>query len=199
MLDRAAAAGGREPRFGVPRGRHAEPGVRQLIEARVRRGELVPVALKAGARRSTGRRAETLEAGPAPAEELVHILSPFDPLIIQRKRLKVFFDYEHRFEAYVPKEKRVFGYSPCPCSSATRSSPPSTSRRIAGTEAPHSKMDMGREEAQPRRTSRRSKRSSAGSNVPGGGVRGPSDLDDCFQDIAVRRWRVVCVPRIRSG
>ena len=23
---------------------------------------------------------------------------------------RAFFDYEHRFEAYVPKEKRVFGY-----------------------------------------------------------------------------------------
>ena len=44
------------------------------------------------------------------AEDLVHILSPFDPLINQRKRLHLFFDYEHRFEAYVPKEKRVFGY-----------------------------------------------------------------------------------------
>ena len=45
---------------------------------------------------------------------MVHILSPFDPLIIQRKRLELFFDYQHRFEAYVPKEKRVFGYFACP-------------------------------------------------------------------------------------
>ena len=49
-----------------------------------------------------------------PASELVHILSPFDPLIIQRKRLKLFFDYDHRFEAYVPKEKRVLGYFALP-------------------------------------------------------------------------------------
>jgi uncharacterized protein YcaQ len=41
-------------------------------------------------------------------------LSPFDPLIIQRKRLKGFFDYEHVFEAYVPKEKRLFGYFTLP-------------------------------------------------------------------------------------
>jgi uncharacterized protein YcaQ len=40
----------------------------------------------------------------------VHILNPFDPLIIQRKRLQAIFDYEHRFEAYVPKEKRRYGY-----------------------------------------------------------------------------------------
>ena len=44
----------------------------------------------------------------------MHILSPFDPLIIQRKRTELFFDYGHRFEAYVPKEKRVFGYFALP-------------------------------------------------------------------------------------
>jgi uncharacterized protein len=44
----------------------------------------------------------------------VHILSPFDPLIIQRKRTHLFFDYEHRFEAYVPKHKRRFGYFALP-------------------------------------------------------------------------------------
>jgi uncharacterized protein YcaQ len=44
----------------------------------------------------------------------VHILSPFDPLIIQRKRTELFFDYGHRFEAYVPKEKRQFGYFALP-------------------------------------------------------------------------------------
>jgi uncharacterized protein YcaQ len=44
----------------------------------------------------------------------VHLLSPFDPLIIQRKRTHLFFDYEHRFEAYVPTEKRVFGYFALP-------------------------------------------------------------------------------------
>jgi len=46
--------------------------------------------------------------------EQTHILSPFDPLISQRKRLQLFFDYEHRFEAYVPKAKRTFGYFVCP-------------------------------------------------------------------------------------
>jgi uncharacterized protein YcaQ len=35
-------------------------------------------------------------------------------LIIQRKRTHLFFDYEHRFEAYVPKDKRLFGYFALP-------------------------------------------------------------------------------------
>jgi uncharacterized protein len=30
--------------------------------------------------------------------------------VLQRKRLQLFFGYEHRFEAYVPPKKRVFGY-----------------------------------------------------------------------------------------
>ena len=57
---------------------------------------------------------ETLESAGEQASRLVHILSPFDPLIIQRKRTQLFFDYEHRFEAYVPKEKRLFGYFALP-------------------------------------------------------------------------------------
>ncbi len=44
----------------------------------------------------------------------MHSLSPFDPLIIQRKRTELFFGYGHRFEAYVPKEKRLFGYFALP-------------------------------------------------------------------------------------
>ena len=91
-----------------------KPGVRQLVEPRVRRGELVPVALEGAGKAEHWAPAEALDATSAPSEELVHILSPFDPLIIQRKRLKLFFDYDHRFEAYVPREKRVFGYFALP-------------------------------------------------------------------------------------
>lgn len=46
--------------------------------------------------------------------QLNHILSPFDPLIIQRKRLSHLFDYDHLFEAYIPKEKRKYGYFALP-------------------------------------------------------------------------------------
>ena len=88
--------------------------VRRLIAPRVRGGELVPVALEGAGKQEHWAQPETLEAGGDAASELVHILSPFDPLIIQRKRTHLFFDYEHRFEAYVPKEKRVFGYFALP-------------------------------------------------------------------------------------
>ncbi|MEJ0035584.1 MAG: crosslink repair DNA glycosylase YcaQ family protein [Gammaproteobacteria bacterium] len=91
-----------------------KPAIRRLLETRVRRGELVPVEIEGAGKWRHYAKPETLEAPPSPPEELVHILSPFDPLMNQRKRSLLFFGYEHRFEAYVPKEKRVFGYFACP-------------------------------------------------------------------------------------
>ena len=91
-----------------------KPAIRRLIESRVRRKELVPVALEGAGKMEHWARPEALDIDAGPAEGLVHILSPFDPLIIQRKRLQLFFDYEHRFEAYLPKEKRVLGYFALP-------------------------------------------------------------------------------------
>jgi len=87
-----------------------KPAMRRLIETRIRRKDLVPVELEGAGKLQHWVRPETLDAALDPAQERVHILSPFDPLIHQRKRLLLFFDYEHRFEAYVPKDKRRFGY-----------------------------------------------------------------------------------------
>jgi uncharacterized protein len=88
----------------------SKPLVRRLIAGRVRRKELVPVQVGTV---EHWARPEFL-AEPHGESDLVHILSPFDPLIIQRKRLALFFGYRHLFEAYVPKEKRVLGYFVCP-------------------------------------------------------------------------------------
>jgi len=91
-----------------------KPAMRRVIEARARRNELVPVAVDGAGKVEHWARPETLDMVSGRTEEMLHILSPFDPLIIQRKRLALFFDYEHRFEAYLPKEKRVFGYFALP-------------------------------------------------------------------------------------
>ncbi len=92
----------------------SKAAVRQQIEARLRRHELVAVSLEGAGKQEHWAKPETLAETDAPQSELVHILSPFDPLIIQRKRTHLVFDYEHRFEAYIPKEKRQFGYFALP-------------------------------------------------------------------------------------
>jgi hypothetical protein len=40
----------------------------------------------------------------------VHILSPFDNAVIQRRRLQTLFDYDYTIECYVPAPKRIHGY-----------------------------------------------------------------------------------------
>jgi len=93
----------------------SKAAVRRAIEARVRKEQLVAVALDGAGKQEHWVRPETLEtAGESAASPLVHILSPFDPLIIQRKRTALIFGYSHKFEAYVPKAKRVFGYFALP-------------------------------------------------------------------------------------
>ena len=38
------------------------------------------------------------------------VLSPFDPLIWDRKRVKELFDFDYKIECYTPESKRKFGY-----------------------------------------------------------------------------------------
>ena len=42
------------------------------------------------------------------------ILSPFDNLVIQRKKLQHFFDFNYQIECYVPESKRKYGYFALP-------------------------------------------------------------------------------------
>lgn len=92
----------------------SKAAVRKLIEARIRKGELLSVALEGAGKQEHWATPEIIEATEGEPHDLVHLLSPFDPLIIQRKRTNLVFGHDHRFEAYVPKEKRKLGYFALP-------------------------------------------------------------------------------------
>jgi len=111
LIDRALTAQGviSAPSVMHPRLRFT-PELTEIIDDRVRRKQLVPVTVEGELHYATPEALQPLE----PTEPLVHILSPFDPLVIQRRRLKLFFGYEHVFEAYVKVEKRRFGYFTLP-------------------------------------------------------------------------------------
>lgn len=96
---------------------YLEPKMKQaigrLIERKVKSKELLEIKIENIEKESLYAQPETLDQKNSRSDR-THILSPFDPLIIQRKRLKNIFDYGHLFEAYIPKEKRRFGYFSLP-------------------------------------------------------------------------------------
>jgi uncharacterized protein YcaQ len=54
------------------------------------------------------------ETALAEAEDRVRLLAPFDPVVWDRDRFKLFWGWEYRLEAYTPPAKRRFGYYALP-------------------------------------------------------------------------------------
>jgi len=46
--------------------------------------------------------------------EVVRLLSPFDPVVWDRRRFELFWRWAYRFEAYTPAAKRKLGYYALP-------------------------------------------------------------------------------------
>jgi uncharacterized protein YcaQ len=44
----------------------------------------------------------------------VRLLAPFDPVVWDRRRFSLFWQWDYRFEAYTPPAKRVRGYYALP-------------------------------------------------------------------------------------
>ena len=53
--------------------------------------------------------ADVIQSLP-PLPDRIRLLSPFDPVIRDRKRLKWLFGFDYTIEIYVPPEKRKYGY-----------------------------------------------------------------------------------------
>jgi uncharacterized protein YcaQ len=87
--------------------------VNKALKRLVKSKEIVPVTVEGHEEDLYARAIDIdriLELEAKPSVEKVHILSPFDNLVIQRKRLKWLFDFDYQIECYVPEKKRKFGY-----------------------------------------------------------------------------------------
>jgi uncharacterized protein YcaQ len=47
-------------------------------------------------------------------DEAVRLLTPFDPVVWDRRRFEIFWNWAYRFEAYTPAPKRKLGYYALP-------------------------------------------------------------------------------------
>ncbi|MBI2504294.1 MAG: YcaQ family DNA glycosylase [Candidatus Latescibacteria bacterium] len=81
----------------------------ELTEA----GEAVRVQVE-GLEKETFFAWNPLLAAPRSRRRQLHLLSPFDNLVIDRRRTARFFDFEYRIECYTPAPKRKYGYFTLP-------------------------------------------------------------------------------------
>ena len=89
----------------------AGEGVHRAVEELVEMGEVVPVRLRGSDNGELFTPATTLEATASTRRSRrLHLLSPFDNLVIRRDWLSRFFDFEYTLECYVPARKRRYGY-----------------------------------------------------------------------------------------
>lgn len=85
--------------------------VSEVVDALIESGELLEVRIE-GRGETRFITSEFHVNGPKKkeAKESLHLLSPFDNAVIQRKRMKGLFGFDYTIECYVPEAKREFGY-----------------------------------------------------------------------------------------
>jgi uncharacterized protein YcaQ len=87
--------------------------LQKVLLKRLKSGELREVEVE-GLKEKFYVRDSDLRSFKSPDFDRARILSPFDPLVIQRKRTRDLFDFDYLLECYVPAPKRVFGYFTLP-------------------------------------------------------------------------------------
>ena len=86
--------------------------VRHRLKAQAAAGELEVRPSAAGERLYA--RPGTFDQPPRRPPDVVRILSPFDNLVIQRRRCAAVFGFDYTIECYLPAAKRQFGYFALP-------------------------------------------------------------------------------------
>lgn len=89
--------------------------IQEQLQLMVAAGTLVPVLIEKQEQSQYYTTPELLEKmAHLQIRKQLHILSPFDNLLIQRKRMEELFDFSYTLECYVPAAKRQVGYFALP-------------------------------------------------------------------------------------
>ncbi|MFC1716806.1 winged helix-turn-helix domain-containing protein [Candidatus Poribacteria bacterium] len=89
--------------------RHTD-GVSEAMEELVDSGEVVPVEIRGLDDEQYYALTRNVEEASKRSRRRIHILSPFDNLVIDRRRLRELFGFDYRLECYLPAAKRRHGY-----------------------------------------------------------------------------------------
>ncbi len=89
-----------------------KPLIRDTMQAMVSAGELNPIRVGGEVFHALPDSLELLKKPLARSQ--LKILSPFDNLVIQRKRMQHLFGFDYLIECYVPAAKRRYGYFTLP-------------------------------------------------------------------------------------
>ncbi|MBA3706292.1 MAG: winged helix-turn-helix domain-containing protein [Bacteroidetes bacterium] len=94
---------------------HLKEPVIKVLNKLLKEGKLVEIIINGLDKTifiSSGKKIKELKK--IELQEHVHLLSPFDNIVIQRKRLLRLFDFDYMMECYVPEAKRKYGYFTLP-------------------------------------------------------------------------------------
>ena len=90
---------------------HSRQSTKKIIAKLIEEKKIIPIAIQKNENEIYYTTSEILkQLNTKKVNDIIHILSPFDNLIIQRKRLKSLFDFDFVIEFYLPASKRKFGY-----------------------------------------------------------------------------------------
>lgn len=85
--------------------------INKALKRSVKEGEYIEVKVEgSGVSRFITTQEQLKAVENVKAKDNIHFLSPFDNLVIQRKRLLRLFDFDYQIECYIPEAKRKYGY-----------------------------------------------------------------------------------------
>jgi len=94
----------------VIRGGRSSEAIQEMVKEKVDSGEVTPVDIKGLDGETQYALTKNIEEAAKRIRRQIHILSPFDNLVIHRGYLKRFFDFDFKLECYLPAVKRRYGY-----------------------------------------------------------------------------------------
>ena len=89
---------------------HDDKTTRKVLQELTEAKKIIPVKVTGSDEQYYTTKSKLRELDKASNNKQIHILSPFDNLVIQRKRMTTLFGFEYIIECYVPAPKRKFGY-----------------------------------------------------------------------------------------